>query len=178
MVFGDSLSAAYGIDVKHGWVHLLQNKFHGVHTVINSSISGDTSAGGLARLPSALGTHQPDIVLLELGANDGLRGLSLSSMKANLAQIIDLVELSGAQLLVLGIKLPPNYGPIFNNRFNKVYADLAEEKGVSLVPFFLEGVGGVYELMQDDGLHPNELGQPILLENIFPYLQKIFDIAD
>ncbi|AEF99425.1 arylesterase [Methylomonas methanica] len=176
VVLGDSLSAGYGIDVKQGWVNLLQQKFNQQHidyVISNESISGDTSAGGLARIDQALARHKPAIVILELGANDGLRGLTPQVMKSNLTEMIQRSRKAGAKVLLLGMKIPPNYGKRYIEMFYNVYPQLAAELNVPLVPFLLEDVALNAELMQADGLHPNELGQPQIVEKVWPYLQPL-----
>lgn len=176
VVLGDSISAGYGIDVNVGWVNLLQQKFNQQqidYIFYNESISGDTSAGGLARIDQALAKHKPTIVILELGANDGLRGLSPQQMKSNLTEIIKRCQQINASVLLLGMKMPPNYGKRFVDMFYNVYPQLSEELNVPLVPFILENVALNPELMQLDGLHPNELGQPVIAEAIWPYLQPM-----
>ena len=161
--------------IEQGWVHLLrtdlQDRFNGEVKVVNASISGDTTSGGLMRLPTALEQHQPNVVILEIGANDGLRGMSLAQMKRNLTKMIELSKAQGAEVILAGMQLPPNYGAFFNNRFKNAFADLADEQNVTLIPFFLEGVGGVRELMQKDDLHPNAKAQPVILENVLEYLE-------
>ena len=173
LVFGDSLSAAYGLRPEQGWVALLQRRLqtqgYGYHTV-NASISGETTSGGLQRLPRALQLHRPAIVLLELGANDGLRGLPLATIRGNLAQLIELARNSGARVLLLGIRLPPNYGPRYGNEFTALYTQSAQQLQVPLVPFVLAGIALDPELMQADGLHPNALGEPHVLDTVWPYL--------
>jgi len=173
LVFGDSLSAAYGLRPEQGWVALLQQRLqtqgYGYDTV-NASISGETTSGGLQRLPRALQLHRPDIVILELGANDGLRGLALATIRANLAQLIELARNSGARVLLLGIRLPPNYGPRYGNEFTSLYTQSAQQFHVPLVPFVLAGIALDPELMQADGLHPNALGEPHVLDTVWPYL--------
>ncbi len=141
--------------------------------VINASISGDTSAGGLARLKPALEQHTPAILLLELGANDGLRGLSLSAMKSNLTSIIKQAKGVGAKVLLIGMQMPPNYGPRYTERFHKIYTELADEQQVPLVPFLMESVALAPSLMQPDNFHPNAQAQPLLLETVWPYLKPI-----
>lgn len=156
-----------------GWVHLLNEKLSPHHQVINASISGDTSAGGLARLPLSLESHRPDIVIVELGANDGLRGLSLEQLKKNLSAMIELAQANGAEVILAAMHLPPNYGDYYNNKFHRVYTDLERSYQVGLIPFLLDKVGGINELIQEDGLHPNEKAQPIILENVWLCLQKL-----
>lgn len=150
LVLGDSLSSAYGLDVQTGWVQLLQARLDAQNAdyhVVNASISGDTTNGGAARLPSALEKHQPDVVVVELGGNDGLRGLPLSVTRANLERIIVESQTAGARVLLLGMRLPPNYGPAYTDAFHAIYQDLADRYGVARVPFLLDGVGGVDDLM-------------------------------
>ena len=174
LVFGDSISAAYGLArVEQGWVALLQTRLrdqdYGYH-VINASVSGETTAGGLARLPRALMLHQPKIVILELGGNDGLRALPIEQMRANLLRMVDLAATAGAQVLLLGMRMPPNYGAEFTEQFRSCFSDVARGKKLPFVPFLLNDVAQLPELMQGDGFHPNELGQPKLLANIWPSL--------
>lgn len=176
LVVGDSISAAFGLETRQGWVSLLAERLQreAPHwRVVNASVSGDTSAGGLARLPALLESHSPQLVLIELGGNDGLRGQPPAQLRQNLAGMIVRSREAGAQVVLLGMKLPPNYGPRYAGAFEQVYAELAERKGVPLVPFFLEGVGGVDGLMQADGIHPTAEAQPILLENLWPTLQPL-----
>lgn len=173
VVLGDSISAGYGIDVSQGWVALLQQKFNALqngYVINNESISGDTSAGGLARIDQALSRHKPSLVLLELGANDGLRGLSPAEMKSNLTEIVRRSRQAGSEVLILGMKIPPNYGKRYIEMFYNVYPQLSAELNVPFVPFIIEDVVLRPELMQADGLHPNELAQPIVAEKIWPYL--------
>ncbi len=177
LVFGDSISAGYGLaHVEQGWVALLQTRLKAQeygYQVVNASVSGETSAGGLARLPRALTLHQPKIVILELGANDGLRALPVAQMRANLKQMADLSLAAGANVLLLGMRMPPNYGPQFTAEFVSSYSDLAQEKKLPLVPFMLKDVALSPGLMQADGMHPNELGQPKLLDNVWPSLKPL-----
>jgi len=171
--FGDSLSAAYGLQPEEGWVALLQRRLRSQgyeYQIINASVSGETSSGGLERLPHLLALHHPAVVLVELGANDGLRGLPLPTVHDNLSRIIALARDSGAQVLLLGIRLPPNYGPRYNNGFADLYSDLARQAQVPLVPFLLAGVALDPTLMQADGLHPLAAGEPRVLETVWPYL--------
>lgn len=179
LVIGDSLSAAYNMKKEDGWVNLLQqrldDKGNGIHRVINSSISGDTTAGGLSRLPAALKTHQPTIVIIELGANDGLRGLSLQQIQRNLGRMIELAQQSNAVVLLAGMRLPPNYGEVYTQKFHQVFTDLAEREEIRLIPFFLANVGGVAELIQADGMHPNAKAQPIILNNVWVHLEPLLD---
>jgi acyl-CoA thioesterase-1 len=177
LVFGDSISAGYGLArVEQGWVALLQTRLkqqeYG-YQVVNASVSGETTAGGLARLPRALTLHQPKIVILELGGNDGLRALPIAQMRANLVHMIDLSTAAGAQVLLLGMRMPPNYGPDFTEQFRLCYSDVARDKKLPLVPFLLNDIALSPNLMQADGIHPNELGQPQLLANIWPSLKPL-----
>jgi len=177
LVFGDSISAGFGLPhVEQGWVELLRKKLKDEgygYQVINASVSGETTAGGLARLPRALSLHHPTIVVIELGGNDGLRALPLDQMRANLSAMVDMAHADGAQVLLLGIRIPPNYGPEYTERFRGVYLDLAHEKKTPLVPFFLEGIALSPDLMQADGIHPNESGQPKLLMNAWAELKGL-----
>jgi acyl-CoA thioesterase-1 len=177
LVFGDSISAGYGLPrVDRGWVALLQAKLQSEgygDEVVNASVSGETTAGGLARLPRALSLHHPAVVVLELGGNDGLRVLPLAQMRANLARMIDLAQGAGAKVLLLGMRIPVNYGKEYTEHFVTVYADLAREKHVPLVPFLLRDVALRPDLMQADGIHPAEAGQPLLLANVWPLLAPL-----
>jgi acyl-CoA thioesterase-1 len=176
VVLGDSISAGYGINVGQGWVSLLQKKFndrYGNYIISNESISGDTSAGGLARIDQALARHKPAIVILELGANDGLRGLTPQIMKSNLTEMIQRSRKAGANVLLLGMKIPPNYGKRYIEMFYNVYPQLSAELKVPLVPFIMDDIALNPELMQADGLHPNEAGQPLIAEKVWPYLQPL-----
>lgn len=175
LILGDSLSAGYGIDVKSGWVNLLQQRLTGKypHRVINASVSGETAGGGLARLPALLKEYQPSFVILELGANDGLRGHPLNIMQQQLEAIIQQSQSSGAKVLLLGMHIPPNYGQRYTRRFHQSYTDLARKYELSLVEFFLEGVAVETDLMQKDGLHPTAAAQTRLLDNIWPTLETL-----
>jgi acyl-CoA thioesterase-1 len=176
LVFGDSISAGYGIAPESGWVNLLSNRLrqegYGFQ-VVNASVSGETTVGGLARLPRALAAHDPRIVILELGGNDGLRGLPLASTRANLDAMIGLAAHHGRSVLVLGLRMPPNYGERYTRGFAAIYTVLAPAHHVPLVPFLLAGVAEQPSLMQSDRLHPNERGQPILLDNVWPVLKPL-----
>lgn len=174
LVLGDSLSAAHGIAPDEGWVALLDARLAGSATpraVVNASISGETTAGGLARLPDLLAEHRPALVVLELGANDGLRGLPLATVRANLRQMLEAIRAAGVQALLVGIELPVNYGPQYRDGLRTLYRDLAGEFNVPLVPFLLEGVALDPALMQDDGLHPTAAGQPRLLATVWAVLE-------
>ena len=176
LVVGDSISAALGVDTRQGWVALLHKRLQEggfEHRVVNASISGDTSSGGAARLPALLAQHQPELVIIELGGNDGLRGQPLVQLQQNLARMIDASRAAAAEVLLLGMRLPPNYGQRYTQAFANVYADLAAGKQVALVPFLLEGVGGVPGMMQADGIHPTAAAQPIMLENVWPTLEPL-----
>lgn len=174
LVLGDSLSAAHGIAVKDGWVSLLKQRLQTAvptRAVVNASISGETTAGGLARLPQLLADNRPALVIVELGANDGLRGLPLAEARANLVKILTAIRASGAHTLLIGIELPVNYGPQYRDGLRSMYRGLAGEFNAPLLPFLLEGVALDPELMQDDGLHPNAKAQPKVLENVWAVLQ-------
>lgn len=176
LVFGDSLSAGYGIDVRDGWVALLQQRIRNQgypHAVVNASISGETTAGGRSRLPGALKRHQPDIVVLELGANDGLRALSLAQTRDNLAAMIRHAKAAGARVVLVGIHLPPNYGPAYTRSFHEIFGELARRYQTGLVPFLLEGVALDRTLMQADGLHPRAAAQPRILDNVWPSVDAL-----
>ena len=176
LIVGDSISAGFGLDTRLGWVSLLEQRLSKEghdDKVINASISGDTSAGGLARLPALLAEHKPDVVIVELGGNDGLRGQLPAQLKQNLASMIEASQQAGAKVLLLGMQLPPNYGARYTQAFAAVYAELANEKKVALVPFLLEGVGGKPELMQADGIHPAAGAQGLLLDNVWPVLKPL-----
>lgn len=173
LVMGDSLSAAYGIEREAGWVSLLRERLGDDIELVNASISGETTSGGAARLPDLLKQHAPAIVLLELGGNDGLRGLPPGQMRANLASMIEASQNAGAEVLLLGIQVPPNYGQAYSDAFRRVYQALADEYDVPLVPFLLERVALDDHLMQDDGIHPTAEAQPIILDNVWPELKKL-----
>lgn len=178
LVFGDSLSAAYGIREAEGWVALLAQRIHAQgypYEVVNGSVSGETSHGGLTRLPALLARHHPAIAIVELGANDGLRGLDLGEMQANLREMIRLTQASGARVLLLGMHLPPNYGPVYTARFHASFGAVAEQTGAALVPFMLAGVATERALMQADGLHPAAAAQPRILENVWPILAPLLE---
>lgn len=178
LVFGDSLSAGYGLTTGPGWVDLLARRTEAYgFRVVNASVSGETSAGGLARLPRALAAHRPRIVVIELGANDGLRALPLEQMRSNIAGMIRLARQPGREVLLLGIRMPPNYGERYTSGFEQVYRDLARQYRVPLVPFLLKRVASDPSLMQGDGLHPNEAGQPLLLDNVWPALARLLDAS-
>ncbi|MDP3210743.1 arylesterase [Methylotenera sp.] len=174
MIYGDSLSAAYGIPQQKGWASLLQQKLvseHYQYDVVNASISGETTSGGASRIRNALSQIKPNIIILELGANDGLRGLPIESMIANLNTIIQEGKKSGAKILLVGMKIPPNYGPQYTKLFSQSYLKLSQEHQIPLVPFMLENIAAKTNLIQDDGLHPNAIAQPLVLDNIWSQLK-------
>jgi len=176
LVVGDSLSAAYGIDQREGWVALLRERLasDGLdYRVVNASITGDTTRGGLSRLPAALERDPPAILVLALGGNDGLRGFRPAQTRDNLARMIEMGREAGADILLLGIKLPENYGRVFGEKFHRVFLDLAAQTQVALVPFFLEGVAETRDLMQADGIHPAAEAQPRILENVWTGLEPL-----
>lgn len=181
LVLGDSLSAAYGIPAESGWVNLLQARLKKQaydYNVINASVSGETTYGGANRLPALLESHQPDIVILELGANDGLRALSIKQMQKNLSQIIQQSQAKGAIVLLLGMKLPPNYGIAYTRLFEKSFVRLKDQYDLPFIPFFLQDVALEPSLMQADKLHPNQAAQPLLLDTIWPTLSKIITLRE
>ena len=176
LVMGDSLSAAYGIDPAQGWVTLLQQRLKASgydYTVVNASISGETTSGGLTRLPDALKEHAPGIVIIELGANDGLRGLPIQVMHDGLSKMISASRAAGAKVLLVGILLPPNYGAPYTHAFSQTYEGLAREYKLPLVPFLLAGVAEHRELMQADGLHPIATAEPRVLDNVWTQLKPL-----
>lgn len=176
LIVGDSISAAFGLDTRVGWVSKLEQRLRDEgfsDKVVNASISGDTSAGGQARLPALLAEHKPELVILELGGNDGLRGQQPAQLQQNLTAMVELSKQAGAKVLLLGMKIPPNYGERYTTAFAAVYPKVAQETNVSLVPFMLEGVGGVASMTQDDGIHPNAEAQSILLKNVWPMLKPL-----
>ena len=170
LVLGDSLSAAYGITRQQGWVALLQQRLHALgldYEVINASITGDTTRGGLSRLPATLEREAPAVLIIALGGNDGLRGFAPQQTAENLREMIRQGRATGASVLLLGIKLPANYGKAFGEKFHRIFLDLAQDEEVALVPFFLEGVAETRELMQADGIHPGASAQPRILDNVW-----------
>lgn len=180
LIVGDSLSAGYGLRPGQGWVSLLERRLDAEgypHRVVNASISGETTRGALARLPHALEIHDPDIVVIELGANDGLRGFPPEVMRENLLKLIGLSHDAGAHVLLLGMHLPVNYGQAYTERFHQVFVDIAKQHEVPFLPFFLDGVALQPEMMLDDGIHPNAEAQPKLLENIWPSLADMLVAA-
>jgi acyl-CoA thioesterase-1 len=178
LVLGDSLSAGYGIPVEQGWVSRLQQRLDAEgygYAVVNASVSGETTAGGLERLPRALAKHKPAVVIIELGGNDGLRGLPVAELRANLEALVEASRKAGAEALLAAIRMPPNYGPQYTGKFYAVYETLAREQKVPWVPFFLEGIALREDLFQDDGIHPDLDAQPILLDNVWPVLEPLLE---
>lgn len=176
LILGDSLSAGYGFDARHGWVALLQQRLeqHGQGCkAINASISGDTTSGALQRLPATLKRHRPDVLIIELGGNDGLRGLSLKEMENNLRQMIQMASRQESKVLLLGLRMPPNYGIAYADGFRRVYTELASSQNIALVPFFLDRVALNDAWMQADGVHPTQHAQGQLLENVWPHLRPL-----
>jgi len=177
LVVGDSLSAEYGLARDTGWVKLLERRLQqqdgAKYSVVNASISGETTSGGRTRLPDLLKNHRPAIVVIELGANDGLRGLPIELMRSNLRAMIDVSRRAGARVLLVGIRVPPNYGRDYAERFFKTFAALARETKAALAPFLLDGIADDLSLFQADRIHPNEAAQPRLLDNVWPHLQPL-----
>jgi acyl-CoA thioesterase-1 len=179
LVYGDSLSSAYGMPAQHGWVALLEERLKREqpdYSVANASISGETSAGGLARIGKTLEREKPAVLILELGGNDGLRGLPVPAMKKNLAGIIERAQKAGARVLLVGMRMPPNYGEAYNRAFEKAFDELAKEYRTAYLPFLLDGFGDKTELFQPDRIHPTESAQPIIVRNVWralaPLLRK------
>ena len=178
LVFGDSLSAAHGIAGDAGWVSLLEQRLadrEAQWQVRNASVGGETTAGGRTRLPALLEEFQPDVVILELGGNDGLRGLSLRALRENLAAMLDASNAAGARVLLAGIRIPPNYGPVYTERFEAVFADLAAERELPFVPFLLEGIALEPEMMLADGIHPSAEAQARILQNVWDELEVLVE---
>ena len=176
LVYGDSLSAGYGIAQERGWVALLEGRLKREgfdYSVVNASISGEITRGGLERLPEALTRTHPAVLILELGANDGLRGLPIAQMKANLGRMIELAKKARARVLLVGMKLPPNYGPDYTRAFESAFGELARRYRIALVPFLLQGIAAHEALFQPDGLHPTAAVQPVLLDNVWPALRPL-----
>ncbi|QOW46775.1 MULTISPECIES: arylesterase [Acinetobacter] len=175
MILGDSLSAGYGINPQQGWVNLLQlrlnQEFPKQHKVVNASVSGETTSGALARLPKLLQTHKPQVVVIELGGNDGLRGQPPQMIQKNLAQLIQKSQQSKATVVLLGMKIPPNYGTAYSKAFENNYKILSQQYKVKMHPFFMQGVAGHQNLMQKDLVHPNATAQKILLNNAYPIIK-------
>ena len=177
LVWGDSISAGFGLDNDTGWVHLLEQRLQtqgSAYTVVNASVSGETTAGGLSRLPAALDKFHPAIVLIELGANDGLRGQPLEAMRSNLEQMLQLSQTARAQPVLFEMRIPSNYGPVYTDRFTQVFGQLAQQRKVPLVPFFLAGLVKEHDRwFQEDGIHPNTQAQPQLLDAVWPTLAPL-----
>ena len=181
LVFGDSLSAAYRMNEQDGWVALLQQRLRAREIsvqVVNGSVSGETTAGGLARLPAMLDAHQPDIVILELGGNDGLRGLPVASIRDNLEHMIQMSQQAGAEVVLAGIQIPPNYGPRYTGPFYAQYQELANAYDLRLIPFLLEGIAEDPALMQGDGIHPTAQAQPMIVNIVWPVLLDLLRTPD
>ena len=179
LVLGDSLSAEYGLERGRGWANLLQQRLQRDKldtTVINASISGDTTIGGKNRLPALMEQHKPQVLVIELGSNDALRGLPLKSSQDNLQAMINLAQQYKARVLLVGMQIPPNYGPDYTRRFAEMYQTLARQNKVALVPFFMEGIAADLSLFQADRIHPNEQAQPRLLENVWPQLKPLLGL--
>lgn len=177
LIVGDSISAAFGLEIDQGWTALLEQRLEDQGAdakVINASVSGDTTAGGLARLPRLLEQHQPALVVIELGGNDGLRGMPPANMQQNLSAMVKQSQDAGAEVLLLGMRILPNYGVRYTQAFEQVFADVSEEYDVALMPFVLEGIAGEADqsLMQSDGIHPTAEAQPLLLDNVWPYIES------
>ena len=180
LIFGDSLSAGYGIDVDQSWSTLLQERLRALgyeHRVVNASISGETTEGGATRIAAALERFKPELIILELGGNDGLRGFPPDRMRDNLETIVGLSKASGAAVVLLGIRIPLNYGPRYTQAFENVFREVAAAQGIRWIEFFMEGVALNEELMQADGIHPNADAQPILLDNAWPIIEKSLEEA-
>ena len=176
LVLGDSLSAGYGLSAGQGWVDLLQKKIAAngfAHRVVNASISGDTTAGGRSRIGAALQAHKPEVVIIELGGNDGLRGATIASVKANLESMVETAQKAGAQVLLLGMQLPPNYGANYVRQFAALFGDIAKSRNTGLVPFILQGFGERPEMFQPDRIHPTAQAQPLMVETVWPELKKL-----
>ncbi|MFM8465606.1 MAG: arylesterase [Burkholderiaceae bacterium] len=176
LVLGDSISAEYGLPRDSGWVNLLQKRLADDKlgfNVVNASISGETTAGGLTRLPALLQQHKPTVLIIELGGNDGLRGLSLAATQANLREMIKSADRIGARVLLLGMRVPPNYGPDYSKRFAAMYQGLARERNVKLVPFLFAGLEDTERFFQQDRIHPNQRAQPVMLDNVWPGLRAL-----
>lgn len=179
LVIGDSLSAGFGMKTAEAWPSLLEERLAAsgyAHRVVNASISGETTRGGLTRLPAALERHDPEIVIVELGGNDGLRGIPLQEIRRNLQRMIDASLAAGARVLLAGVYIPPNYGPAYTQGFKQIFLDLSASDDVALLPFILEGVALDPALMQADGIHPNPAAQPRILDNVWPVLVRLLEV--
>jgi len=175
LVLGDSISAGYGVDQGKGWVELLQRQLADEHRVINASISGDTTGGGLSRLETLIEEHRPDLVLIELGGNDGLRGYPIFRMKQNLRNMIDLSRKHDAQPILFAMRIPPNYGKRYSDQFSAAFTDLAEDEDVPLIPFLFDDIATDRDLLQDDGIHPTEAAQPLIAERALALLMPLLN---
>jgi len=178
LLFGDSLSAGYGVDVDQSWAALLQTRLEEQgyeHRVVNASISGETTAGGVARIETALEKFSPELIILELGGNDGLRGFPTSGIKDNLSLIVRAAKSSGAEVVLLGIRIPTNYGTRYTEAFDDIYSQVATEEDVLMIEFFMEGIAMNDELLQEDRIHPNEAAQPLLLDNAWPIISQALE---
>lgn len=176
MILGDSISAGYGVDSNHAWVKLLQQRldqhYPKQHKVVNASVSGETTSGALARLPKLLQTYKPDIVVVELGGNDALRGQPPQMIQKNLATLVQQSQKAKANVILFGMKIPPNYGTAYSTAFENNYRVVSQQYRVKLLPFFMQGIAGNRHLMQQDQIHPNNDAQKLLLDNAYPYIQK------
>ncbi len=178
LVLGDSISAAYGIQREQGWVHLLQERLADIdpiYLVVNASISGETTGGGLARLPAVLESHDPAVVIIELGGNDGLRGYPVARIRSNLEQLVATANPDSREILLVGMQIPPNYGPRYTRSFQGLFEDVSAEYDVPLVPSFLEAIVLQPELMQLDGIHPKAEAQALLLDTLWPYVWELLE---
>lgn len=178
LVYGDSLSAAYGLSTQQGWVSLMGERLKNEHLpyqVVNASISGETTAGGVSRLKQTIAAQKPQVLILALGANDGLRGLPVEAMQQNLSNMLTLAKQNNIQVLLVGMRIPPNYGPQYTQAFHQTFIDLAQQFKIKLVPFLLENVAGKPALNQDDGIHPTAEAQPIILETVWKTLQTMLN---
>ncbi|MDZ7670652.1 MAG: arylesterase [Gammaproteobacteria bacterium] len=178
LVLGDSISASYGIQRDEGWVQRLQERLAdcgGGWQVVNASISGETTGGGLARLPDALEAHQPRVVIIELGGNDGLRGYPVDTIRDNLNRMVELAQAAGSRVLLVGMQIPPNYGPRYTRAFAALFEEVADRQDAALVPFILDQVALVPELMQSDGIHPTAEAQDLLLKTVWPHLTPLLE---
>ena len=178
LVFGDSLSAAYRMPVEDGWVSLLDDKLKMLGSefkVVNASVSGETTVGGLSRLPATLATHKPTIVILELGGNDGLRGLPVANIKQNLIEMVQKSQDAGATVILAGIQIPPNYGPRYTEPFTQQFEDIAQSMDLPFIPFLIDGIAQRSALMQDDGIHPKAEAQGMVLDNVWPVLEAVLN---
>ena len=176
LVLGDSISAAYGIQRELGWVQLLEQRLSNIdpgYRVVNASISGDTTGGGLARLPAALENHDPALVIIELGGKDGLRGYPVPNIRKNVEQLVKLAADDGRAVLLVGMQIPPNYGHRYTRDFQSLFEEVASDQGIAVVPSFLEEVGVQPALMQEDGIHPNARAQPMLLDTLWPSIETL-----